>query len=54
MIGNRLGSLDDLPQEFSLNEEKIITDFIKKVITRSRDIEPEIAKTIYDNFWDLV
>lgn len=35
-------------------EDNILSEFEEYLIKHSKDLDPEIAKIINDNFWDLI
>jgi hypothetical protein len=35
-------------------KENILRDFQRKLIEEQRDIDPDIAQAVNENFWDLI
>ena len=33
---------------------KILKDFVEKLVSNQKDLEPEYAKVVNDHFWELV
>lgn len=36
------------------NQYQLVKDLGNRLLSKSKDIEPEIAKIVNDNFWDLI
>jgi len=37
-----------------MNEHVVLIEFAEKLLANSKDIEPEIAKIVNENFWELI
>ena len=43
-----------IAEDFNSEEKEILKDFAEKMMKNSKDLDPEIAKIIDENFWEML